>query len=95
MMMLAAIAVLTGVVLGLRFNIIILFPAIIFGSAVTFAIGMASGNNQWTILLAMAVAITMLQMGYLGGAFIRVGITSHMSKGARAKTITVSQSPTL
>jgi hypothetical protein len=93
MMMLAITAMLIGAVLGLRFTVIILFPAIIIGSAATFAIGMARSDSLLSVLLAIVMAMTMLQMGYLGGTFIRLGIAGHASKRIRPKTITVAQRP--
>jgi hypothetical protein len=93
MMMLAITAMLIGTVLGLRFTVIILFPAIIIGSAATFAIGMARSDSLLSILLAIVMAITMLQMGYLGGTFIRFGIAAHASKRNRPKSIAVAQTP--
>ena len=71
MTMLAMTAMLIGAMLGLRFKVLILVPAIVIGSAATLGIGMAHSNSLWSILLAMALAITALQMGYLGGAAIR------------------------
>ena len=71
MTMLSMTAMLIGALLGLRFKVLILVPAIIIGSAATLGIGMAHSNSLWFTLLAMVLAITALQMGYLGGAVIR------------------------
>ena len=79
MTMLAMTAMLIGALLGLRFKVLILVPAIIIGSA-TLGIGMAHSNSLWFTLLAMVLAITALQMGYLGGAVIRF-----VSAGARVR----------
>jgi hypothetical protein len=60
--------------LGLRFKVVILVPMITIGSAATLAIGIADGNSLWSVLLAMVVVITALQMGYLSGTIIRFSI---------------------
>lgn len=67
-------AMLIGAMLGLRFKVAILVPAIIIGSVVILAIGMSSGNNFWSVLLVMIVMITALQMGYLSGTVIHFSI---------------------
>lgn len=71
MTMLAMTAMLIGAVLGLRFKVLVLFPAIFIGSAAALGIGMAHNNGLWSVLLSMILAISALQMGYLGGAVIR------------------------
>jgi hypothetical protein len=64
-MILAITALIIGALLGLRFKVSILFAAIAVGSAAPLAIGMAHGLGS--ILLAKVVALSALQMGYLGG----------------------------
>ena len=71
MTMLAMTAMLIGAMLGMRFKVFILVPAIVTGSAAILGIGTAYNNSLWSILLSMVLAITALQMGYLGGAIIR------------------------
>ena len=78
MTMLAMTAMLIGVMLGLRFKVLILVRAIVIGSAATLGIGMAQSDSLWTTLLFVALAITALQMGYLAGTVIRF-----VSAGAR------------
>ena len=64
-------AMLIGAMLGLRFKVLILVPAIVIGSAATLGAGMTHSNSLWSILLAMVLVISALQIGYLGGAVIR------------------------
>jgi hypothetical protein len=71
MTMFAMTAALVGAMLGLRFKVLILVPAIIIGSAAAFGFGIAHSSSLWSILLAIAVTSTALQMGYLGGTVIR------------------------
>ena len=91
MIMLAITAMLIGALLGLVFTVIVLFPAVIIGSAATFAIGIVLSDSLLAIILRIVIAITMLQVGYLGGAFIRLGIAGHASKRIRSKIIAVEQ----
>jgi hypothetical protein len=64
-------AMVIGAMLGLRFKVLILVPATVIGSAATLGAGMTHSNSLWSILLAMVLVISALQMGYLGGAVIR------------------------
>jgi hypothetical protein len=71
---LAMTAILIGAMLGLRFTAPILARAFVVGPATALAVGLAYGESLWSILLAMVLTITALQMGYLGGAVIRFTI---------------------
>jgi hypothetical protein len=93
MTMLAMTAMLIGAMLGLRFKVLILVPAIVIGSAATLGIGMAHSNSLWSILLAMALAITALQMGYFGGTIIRFIIVGARIRKDSPGIIAVAQRP--
>ena len=71
MMMLAMTGLLTGAMLGFRFKVSVLIPAIPVGAAVIFVVGVANSDSAWLTMLAMALAVTSLQIGYLGGTAIR------------------------
>jgi hypothetical protein len=72
MTMLAMTAILIGAMLGLRFTAPILARALVIGPAAALVVSLAYGdNNLWSILLAMVLTITALQMGYLCGAATR------------------------
>jgi hypothetical protein len=71
MLILATTAIIIGALLGQRFKVFILVPAIAISSAATFGIGIAHNSSLWSILLATVLAISALQMGYLGGVIIR------------------------
>ncbi len=64
-------ATIIGALLGLRFRVFILVPAIAIGSAATLGLGMAHDDSLWSILLVLVIAISALQLGYLGGVVIR------------------------
>jgi hypothetical protein len=91
MTMLATTAILIGALLGQRFRVLILVPAIVIASAAILAFGMAHNNNLWSILLVTALTITALQLGYLGGTVIRFAITGAHIGGDSPGTITVAQ----
>ena len=93
MMIHAMTAMLIGAVLGLRFKVIILIPAIIIGSAATLSIGMAHSSNLWLVLPAMVTAITMLQLGYLGGTIVRFVVARARVHSDSPATIAVAQRP--
>ena len=60
------VAMLSGAVLGLRYKVLILAPAITF--ALVFVVGFAREAGIWWIALDMVVVTTALQLGYLGGS---------------------------
>ena len=92
MIVLALAAVLIGAILGLRFKILALVPAILFGSASTLSIGIAYGNGVWPVLLAVVLAVTMLQIGYLGGALANSAITVARVRKASPGNVAVQKS---
>lgn len=63
-------ATLIGVMFGLRFKIFVLIPAIAIGSAAVVGTGLGHGSSPWSILLAVLVTITVVQMGYLAGVVL-------------------------
>jgi hypothetical protein len=71
MTVLAILAMLSGVVLGLRFRVLVLLPAICVLTLVTLGAGIANSSSAGNLLLAVVVAVAALQIGYLGGAVIR------------------------
>ena len=70
--MLTLTAILAGAVLGLRFKVLVLVPAIAISSAATIGAGIAQSNTAWPVLLGLALVISALQIGYFSGAFIQL-----------------------
>jgi hypothetical protein len=70
--MLTLTAILAGAVLGLRFKVLVLVPAIAISSAATIGAGIAQNNTAWPVLLGLALVISALQIGYFSGAFIQL-----------------------
>jgi hypothetical protein len=79
MIMLALVGALAGAVLGLRYKVLILVPAIWLGVVLVVAVGIGHGDGAGSIALACAALATALQLGYLAGTFTRFTIA-----GARA-----------
>jgi hypothetical protein len=79
----ASICFLVGLVLGLRFRLLILVPAIGFSLLGVTANGVVTGESVWRLALVAVVAATAIQLGYVGGAlaqlFFRSGSASHRS----------------
>jgi hypothetical protein len=69
MLILAIIALLIGFVLGLRFRVYVLIPAIGSAWAVVAVAGNVDGVGQ--LVGAMVFVATFFQLGYLGGVILR------------------------
>jgi hypothetical protein len=68
------LAFLIGAVLGMKFKVLILIPAIGFALIVILAAGIARSDSISAILIAAALASSCLQIGYLCGAATRYSI---------------------
>jgi hypothetical protein len=64
---LASICFLVGAVLGLRFKVLILVPAIGFSVLVVTAYGIVIGGSLWRLALVGVVAAKAIQLGHIGG----------------------------
>jgi hypothetical protein len=71
---LAVINVLAGIALGLRYRVVILLPAVSLVVTFTVIAGIARGDHFWSIILAMVMVGTAVQLGYLVGIAIRAAI---------------------
>jgi hypothetical protein len=91
MTVLAMTAMLIGALLGQRFKVLILIPAMAIASAAVFALGVAHNNNLWSVLLVAALTVTALQLGYLGGTAIRFAIAGARIDRHSPGTIAVVQ----
>jgi len=63
-----------GAMLGLRFKVFVLVPAIALSFVASFGIGIANGNSLWSILVVTFLVMIALQIGYFAGTFIRFGV---------------------
>jgi hypothetical protein len=71
---LAVISVLAGIALGLRYKVVILVPAVILVVIFAMIVGIARGDHFWSMILAMVIVGTTVQLGYLVGIAIRAAI---------------------
>lgn len=78
-MLLAILSLLVGMLLGQRFTVLILAPAILLTLLIAVGAGIARAEVPSTIGLTAAAAIACLQISYLLGAGIR-----HLMVVARA-----------
>ena len=70
------IAFLIGAALSLRFNVLILFPAIASAVVGTAVAGLAHGDSIGGVMLTIAITGAALQIGYLFGLVTRAVIAS-------------------
>jgi hypothetical protein len=70
-MTLLIISLLMGMVLGQRFKVLVLVPAMVFVLLVAIGEGTARAEGLWPTALLAMVAIASLQIGYLAGTGIR------------------------
>ena len=71
MVMIALCSSLIGAVLGTRFRVLVLFPAMVLGFALVAAVAAFKGSAMSSAVLAAAIYAIALQVGYLGGLFTR------------------------
>jgi len=62
---LVLLATLLGAVLGMKFRVFILVPAIGFASVIILADGIACGTSVSGIVIAVLIASSCLQVGYI------------------------------
>ncbi len=67
MMTVVILSTIFGAALGQHFKVLVLCPAILVSLALTAGIAAVQGNDLWPTLLAMALSIIGLQVGFLGG----------------------------
>ena len=92
-MILAITAMLIGVALGLRFEVIILVAAMTISSIFVLGIWIALGHSLWSDLLAVIIFAIMLQMGYVGGTIARFVVARARLRGNSPATIAMAHRP--
>jgi hypothetical protein len=84
MAQLIAIGLLVGMILGQRYKVLVLAPAIVLTLVVTAAAGLFRADGGWTIAAACVATVTALQLGYLLGGVLRSFATGKPAHGAAA-----------
>ena len=67
----ASISFLLGAMLGLRFNVVVLIPAMVVVMVLAIGATMTHPEVAWWIIKTAAAAAVCLQCGYFAGIFIR------------------------
>lgn len=73
---LAVIGVAVGIVLGLRYKVLILVPAIMFAMISAIIVGIAHAERFWSIVLMTLELIAAVQLGYLAGTVTHAAIAT-------------------
>jgi hypothetical protein len=71
MLLIAAVSLLGGIILGMRFRLLVLIPALGIAAAGAVAGTLATGAGPWGIFAAVVTAITALQIGYFSGSLLQ------------------------
>ena len=66
-MLLTILGFLFGIVLSVRFDVLVLVPAILLGWLLAVIGGLAGGGTIMSIILGMVWVATALQIGYMAG----------------------------
>jgi hypothetical protein len=66
------IATLAGMGLGLRFNVLVLVPAILLAITVVTLTDIANRQNVRMILLTVFATVVLLQVGYIAGRVLKL-----------------------
>jgi membrane protein DedA with SNARE-associated domain len=74
MALLVGMSFLLGALLGIKFRVLILIPALGAILLTVVAIGIAHAHAVWAILVTLAAAVSSLQIGYLGGAIMQYAL---------------------
>ena len=93
MFSLAIVCALIGAVLGLRFKVMVLVPTIAICTMAIALGNIAFGGGAWMAAIETAIAITLAQVGYLGGAAIRLFLAAPRDAGARHASTAAASRP--
>jgi len=87
MFSLAIFYVLIGTVLGLDFTVMVLMPTIALSVVLIIGVNVAWGTGLWMAAIETVIALTSVQIGYLGGAAVRLFLEqSHASATAMLRS---------
>lgn len=82
-----AVGVVAGVMLGLRFRVLVLVPATVFVTAVVTAVGFAGGQHFRVIALAVLGTAALLQVGFVVGCVLEVAAPWRLAQKSGRMTI--------
>jgi hypothetical protein len=90
MIMVALLSLITGIVLGMRFKVLILVPAIAFVVPIAFGFGIVHHHAFGPAVLAAVAALASLQIGYFVGIPFRNSLAAVRISGLRNASLTRS-----
>ena len=71
---LAIVSVLAGIALGLRYKVLILVAAVALAMTVAMIVAIERGDHFWSVILAMVIPGTGVQLGYLAGIVLLAAV---------------------
>ncbi len=89
---LAIICVLAGAVLGARYNVLVLVPAVTLAVVFAVIIGIARAYSFWSIVMATTMVAVAVQLGYLAGVATYAAIEAIRAARARDASLNFSRS---
>jgi uncharacterized membrane protein len=92
MVMIALCSSLIGAVLGTRFRVHVLFPAVLLGLVIVAIVAVIKETSFTSALAAVAIYAVSLQFGYLGGLFVRFCMTAVRTPSHRSLRSTTVRS---
>jgi hypothetical protein len=87
----ALMSLLAGMVLGQRFKVLAVVPAMAVSSLVAIGFGMAHSEGLGGTVLLAALAVASLQIGYLAGVAIRYSLAAARTSGLRTASVHAPQ----
>jgi ABC-type amino acid transport system permease subunit len=87
---LAVISAVAGAVLGLRYKVLLLVPAVMLAMMFAVLVGVARGDGVWSIVLMTMGLAAAVQVGYLAGVVLRAIIEWICASSARSGTTGLS-----
>ena len=83
---LLAIGVAAGILLGLRFRVLVLVPATLVAAGAVAVTGLAVGHRLGVVALAVLGTVALLQIGYVVGCVIQAASPLRLPKRTASYT---------
>ena len=88
---LALVSFLAGTVLGMRFRVLVLVPAIACVLPIALTIGISRQHELGSVLFLAAATVVSLQIGFFAGIAIRYSLAAARMNRSRDTSLTRSQ----
>lgn len=93
MFSLAIVYALIGAVLGLRFKVMVLVPTIAISMILIAMVNVVLGFGIWMTVIETVIAVTLVQVGYLCGAAIRLFLAGSRDAEVRHASTAAASRP--